>query len=147
MLADVLGQTGDGVDDDVAARGPAAADLARHLPQRAHRLGDEVDTEVVHRCVVAVEGRGDDPGLAGDLAKADVGEAAIGDEVERHLEQPLAGALLALGAGLAFRRRPLAAGAARPAGALAHRLSVRPCWISNGIPACGPSRPQELTPP
>ncbi len=98
MLAHLLAEDLDGALDDVAVAGHAAAGVADHLPQRPHALVDEFDAERVHRLEVPVERGGDDAGVAGHLAQADAGQAAVGDQLQGDVEQALAGGFLALGA-------------------------------------------------
>ena len=75
----------------------ALARLAQHRSQRAERLLDEREAELVHAREVAVERGRDDAGRLGDAAQAERVEALAGlDLQQRRVEQRLARVLAAL---------------------------------------------------
>ena len=96
VLVHVVDEDLDRVADHVLVGPRVRARRADHRPQRAERLVDQDEAELLHVVEVAIEGRRDDAGRARHLAQAEAREALLLEQLERRIEQRPARALLAL---------------------------------------------------
>ena len=74
----------------------AGAGAAQHVAQGPEGLVDQHQAQGVHRIEVPVERRRGDAGLPGHLAQAQRGKTALGQQVQRGVEDGAPGGLLAL---------------------------------------------------